>query len=204
MSSKDQPASVRTARADDVDAVVAALTTAFFDDPVWGPAFPDPGRRAAQAGALWRLFVTSAMRYPWLLVTERVEAAAVWIPPGGTELTDEEEHGFADFLRATTDARTAEGILAILEPMEAARPQEPHFYLSLLGTHDDHRGKGLGMALLRESLARIDELRMPAYLESSNPAANDKRYAAVGFVPTGELTMPDGHVVTTMWRPARG
>jgi ribosomal protein S18 acetylase RimI-like enzyme len=204
MSSKDQPLTVRTARADDMDAVVATLTTAFFDDPVWGPAFPDPGRRAAQAGALWRLFASSALRYPWLLVTENVEAAALWIPPGGTELTDEEEHGFADFLRGITDADTAEGILRILEPMEAARPQEPHFYLSLLGTHDDHRGKGIGMALLRESLVRIDELRMPAYLESSNPPANDKRYAAVGFVPTGELTMPDGRAVTTMWRPARG
>lgn len=204
MSSHEQPPSVRTARADDVDAVVTTLTTAFFHDPVWGPAFPDPGRRAAQAGALWRLFATSALRYPWLLVTENVEAVALWIPPGGTELTEEQEHGFEDFLRETTDEATAAGILAILEPMEHARPKEPHFYLSLLGTHDDHRGKGLGIALLRESLARIDELRMPAYLESSNPAANDKRYAAVGFVPNGELVMPDGHVVTTMWRPARG
>ncbi|RAG83856.1 GNAT family N-acetyltransferase [Streptacidiphilus pinicola] len=204
MSSQDRPLNVRTAGADDVDAVVATLTTAFFRDPVWGPAFPDPGRRAAQAGALWRLLATSALRYPWLLVTGNVEAAAVWIPPGGEELTEAEADGFAGFLREITDEATAAGILAVLEPMEAARPKEPHFYLSLLGTHDDHRGQGLGVALLRESLVRIDELRMPAYLESSNPAANDKRYAALGFVPNGELVMPDGHVVTTMWRPARG
>ncbi|MEY9876350.1 GNAT superfamily N-acetyltransferase [Streptacidiphilus sp. MAP12-33] len=203
MSSQEQPLSIRTARADDVDAVVAALTTAFFSDPVWGPAFPDPGRRAAQAGALWRLFAASALRYPWLLVTEHVEAAALWIPPGGTELTDEEEHGFEAFLRETTDAGTAAGIVGILEPMESARPQEPHFYLSLLGTHDDHRGKGLGMGLLSASLDRIDEMNMPAYLESSNPVANDKRYASLGFEPIGELTMPTGHRVTTMWRPAR-
>jgi ribosomal protein S18 acetylase RimI-like enzyme len=184
MSSQEQPLTVRTARTEDVDAVVATLTTAFFDDPVWGPAFPDPGRRAVQAGALWRLFATSALRYPWLLVTGKVEAAALWIPPGGTELTETEEHGFEDFLRRITDAETAAGILGILEPMEAARPREPHFYLSLLGTHDDHRGKGIGMALLRESLARIDALNMPAYLESSNPAANDKRYAAIASCPT--------------------
>ncbi|MEY9848000.1 GNAT superfamily N-acetyltransferase [Streptacidiphilus sp. BW17] len=204
MSDQAQSLSVRTARADETDAVVATLTTAFFEDPVWGPAFPDPGRRATQAGALWRLMATSALRYPWLLVSEQVEAAAVWIPPGGTELTEQEEHGFADFLLEITDRETAAVILGVLEPMAAARPREPHFYLSLLGTHDAHRGKGLGMALLRESLARIDELNMPAYLESSNPAANDKRYAAVGFVPNGELRMPNGHVVTTMWRPARG
>jgi GNAT superfamily N-acetyltransferase len=39
---------------------------------------------------------------------------------------------------------------------------EPHYYLSLLGTRDEHRGRGLGMALLKENLARIDAERMPA------------------------------------------
>ncbi|MEU3735097.1 hypothetical protein AB0E81_37770 [Streptomyces sp. NPDC033538] len=33
------------------------------------------------------LYVPSALRYPWTLVAPGAEAAAVWIPPGGTELT---------------------------------------------------------------------------------------------------------------------
>jgi hypothetical protein len=44
---------------------------------------------------------------------------------------------------------------------------------------------------------------MPAYLESSNPANND-RYARVGFEPVGEFSYPgNGPLVTTMWRLAR-
>jgi hypothetical protein len=44
---------------------------------------------------------------------------------------------------------------------------------------------------------------MPAYLESTNPA-NDERYKGVGFEPIGEFSYPGGGpVVTTMWRPAR-
>ena len=205
MSLEPKPVTARNATPADVDAIVAAMTTAFFDDPMWGPAFPDPGRRAEQAAAMWDVLVRSSLRYPWLLVTEQVEAAALWIPPGGSELTDEEEHGFADFLVSVTDRETADGILAILEVLGAAHPhEEPHFYLSLLATHSNHRGDGLGMALLRENLARIDALGAPAYLESCNPAANNKRYESVGFAVLDEVRVPSGHVVTTMWRPAQG
>ena len=83
------------------------------------------------------------------------------------------------------------------------RPTEPpHFYLSLLGTHDDSRGRGIGMGLLAENLRRIDSLGMPAYLESTNPV-NDARYEKQGFERTGSFTVPTGVVVATMWREPR-
>lgn len=69
--------------------------------------------------------------------------------------------------------------------------------------HPDHRGKGIGMRLLAHGLERIDAEHLPAYLESSNPANND-RYATAGFERHGEFQYPGGGpVVTTMWRPAR-
>ena len=59
------------------------------------------------------------------------------------------------------------------------------------------------MELLSHNLAMIDGERMPAYLESTNPA-NDDRYARVGFEPIGQFSFPgSGPIVTTMWRPAR-
>ncbi|MFC9324292.1 GNAT family N-acetyltransferase [Kitasatospora sp. NPDC057015] len=202
MTSGHLPVPARIAVPADVDALVATMTTAFFDDPLWGPAFPDADRRAEQAGAMWRLFLASALRYPWTLVTEHVESAAVWIPPGGHELTAEEEVALEALLVDGAGRRAADVILDILGRLEEVRPDEPHYYLTLLGTHDDHRGKGLGMGLLAESLARIDALGAPAYLESSNPA-NLARYGRAGFAAHGRITAPDGHVVTTMWRPAR-
>lgn len=193
---------VRSATAADVDRVVDTMTTAFFDDPLWGPTFPDVERRPVQMSAFWRLLVTSALRYPWTLVTEQVESAAVWFPPGGSELTDAEHDRLEPFLIELTGQAVAERILVLFDQFEAARPSEPHFYLSLLATHNDHRGSGLGMGLLQENLARVDALGLPAYLESCNPV-NDKRYGSVGFVPRDELRTASGHVVTTMWRPAR-
>jgi GNAT superfamily N-acetyltransferase len=80
---------------------------------------------------------------------------------------------------------------------------EPHYYLSLLGTHPDHRGAGHGMRLLADNLERIETEGMPAYLESTNPA-NNPRYGRVGFEIVGSFEgYVAGSVITTMWRPAR-
>jgi hypothetical protein len=57
-------------------------------------------------------------------------------------------------------------------------------------------------ALLAETLTRIDAIGAAAYLESTNPV-NNQRYMNAGFEPRGEIIMATGHIVTTMWRPAR-
>ena len=193
---------VRVAKSSDIDGIVETFTSAFFNDPLWGPTFPDATLRAIQVSAFWRLFTTSAIRYPWTFVTEKGESASLWIPAGGIDLTREEEESFEDVLVEISNRQIADTVLAITALFEEARPAEPHYYLSLLGTHKDYRGQGSGMALLRENLARIDALGAPAYLESTNPI-NIKRYESVGFQRHGGFTAPSGHVVTTMWRPAR-
>jgi GNAT superfamily N-acetyltransferase len=131
------------------------------------------------------------------------DAATLWIPPGGHELTEAEEADLDPLLRDLVGEH-AEAFLEGLGRFEASHPRdEPHYYLSLLGTHDRARGKGLGMALLAETLAIIDEEHLPCYLESTN-SGNLPRYESVGFRKVGEFTLPaDGPTVDTMWREAR-
>jgi len=190
----------RVAGPADVDRIVEILTAAFFHDPLWGPAFPDLERRAEQAAGLWRFYVTCVQRYPWTFLTAGGEATAVWIPPGGVELTHDEEAALERLLLATIGREATNGILEIMAQFDAARPGEPHYYLGLIGTHDAHRGAGHGMRLLAENLATVDAQGAAAYLESSNPV-NDVRYARLGFTPHGKITAASGHVMTTMWRP---
>ena len=192
----------RAATDRDLDAITETLTLAFADDPVWGGwAFPDRHRASAQRRAYFRLCLECALRHCSVRVTPGCEAVASWIPPGRRELTDDEirlrrlahellgDHAGV-FLRGT-DLFTAS------HPLD-----RPHYYLSLLGTHVDHRGKGLGMELLQENLAAIDAEGMPAYLESTNPA-NLFRYERLGFVRIGAFTLPGGGpTVDTMWRAA--
>jgi len=128
----------------------------------------------------------------------------VWIPPGGTEMSNEQEAEFGELASSRLGEVGAAYLAQVMATFDANHPRgKPHYYLSLLATHPAHRGHGAGMALLADNLARIDEQGMPAYLESSN-AANDHRYVRLGFEPVGAFQLPqDGPVVTTMWRAAR-
>jgi ribosomal protein S18 acetylase RimI-like enzyme len=186
----------------DLDAVTETISLAFHEDPTWSWAFPDASRRQEQYAVFWRLLIAGAMRYPWVLLTERCEAAAVWIPPGGTEIPAEDEKRVEPLVQDLVGPRAGE-VLELLERFDGAHPRhEPHYYLSLLGTHPAHAGRGLGMGLLAESLRRIDAEGMPAYLESSNPA-NNHRYKRYGFAKIGEFYPPGSEIpVTTMWRQA--
>jgi GNAT superfamily N-acetyltransferase len=185
----------------DVDGLTATFTAAFQDDPLWGQwAFPD----ARDLAVWWRLYVCSALRYPCLWVRGNCAAAAIWIPPRGTELTEEEEKGLKPLAERLIGPR-APDLMKLLERFEASHPEEPpHYYLALLGTHPDHRGRGLGFGLLAENLALMDAEGIPTYLESSNPA-NTPRYERFGFRQVGEFTTPDeARTVATMWREVGG
>jgi GNAT superfamily N-acetyltransferase len=186
----------------DLEAVTEIITLAFADDPVWGAAFP--ARRGAQDRRdIWRCYLEAAVRFPWTWLSAEDAATSVWIPPGEEELTAEHEAAFGAILRERLGAG-ADAVEALFARFDAAHPShESHYYLSLLGTHPDHRGAGHGMRLLADNLARIDATGMPAYLESTNPA-NDARYGRLGFEPIGSFEgYGPGSVITTMWRSAR-
>jgi GNAT superfamily N-acetyltransferase len=193
----------RIATIDDLETLTETITLAFAADPVWGPAMAPSVDGPDHRADIWRGQLEAALRFPWTWLAHEGGAVSVWIPPGGTEMSPEQED---PWLRRVIGllGTAADDYVDTLGRFEEAHPHhEPHYYLSLLATHPDHRGKGLGMALLADNLARIDAEGMPAYLESTNPA-NDRRYRSVGFEPIGSfVTRYERAVVTTMWRTAR-
>jgi GNAT superfamily N-acetyltransferase len=195
-------AGARVATPADASGIANTFALAFQDDPLWAWAFPDPARRYELLTIWWRLFIDGALRYPWTWITPNYEAAAVWIPPGCTELSSEAEADVEPLLhRLLGDG--SQRVLEILAEFDQAHPAHlPHYYLSILGTHPDHRGHGLAMGLVADNLENIDRQHAPAYLESSNPM-NHARYARAGFVHIGEFAAPGGPPVATMWREAR-
>jgi GNAT superfamily N-acetyltransferase len=192
----------RAAASDDVPAVAAYLMSAFYDDPVWGLwTFPEQASRAQRLYELMRFWALAGVRYPCVRMTDHTEAVAVWLPPGEPEMTAEEETAFGPLLTAVLGPR-ADEVHALFDCFGEHHPtDEPHYYLSLWATHHDHAGRGLGTALIHDNLTHIDAQRMPAYLESTNPA-NLPRYEALGFRRRAEFGPVDGPLITTMWREA--
>ena len=187
----------------DSELVATIITLAFSEDPLWSWVLARSDGQTDHHDAFWRLFLEGAFAYPDTWITGGGEATSVWIPPGGVEMTAELEDRLGEFAGEHLGPK-ADRFFELLARFEAARPRVvDHYYLSLLGTHPDHRGKGTGMWLLAHDLELIDAVHAPAYLESSNPANND-RYASVGFERIGQFDAPDnGPVVTTMWRSPR-
>ena len=89
-------------------------------------------------------------------------------------------------------------MLAAFERFEDARPTDPHYYLTLLGTDPHHAGSGLGQRLLRSNLGFIDHAGEAAYLE-----ARDERvalYQRFGYQVISRFDLTGGLTVNGMWR----
>jgi ribosomal protein S18 acetylase RimI-like enzyme len=195
---------VRVATPADVPAITETISLAFHDDPTWSWAFPDDGRRQEQYAIWWRFLIEGAMRFedPAVFVTEGIEAAAIWLPPGEGEYSPEDEAKVPGIVRELVGDR-ADEFMKLLDGFDEVQPADPpHYYLSLLGVHDAHRGRGIGMALLQDNIARFDREGAPTYLESSN-AINNHRYEGLGYRKVGEFNTPDDSAtITAYWRDA--
>jgi GNAT superfamily N-acetyltransferase len=196
---------VRPLTGDGVAAATETIALAFQRDPVWAVALPVAEGRDDDLRSYWRFYVEGALRYDTVFVTTGPATVSVWIPPGGTELSDDQEVALRTLVEERFDPARAAALFELWRRFDEHHPHdEPHAYLSLLATRPTDAGHGLGQAHLAADLARWDAAGIPTYLESSNPA-NDHRYERQGFRKVGAFTTVLDHaVVSTMWRPVGG
>jgi len=180
---------IRAATFDDVDRATETIALAFATDPVWGVALAGADGSDTHHLPYWRLFVGSAQR----------------LPPGGLELDDDGLFALEALAQRALGPAGARELEELFERFDVNHPHHaPHAYLSLLATHPDHRGRGIGQSLLAANLAEWDAAGVPTYLESTNPA-NDHRYERVGFRRFGGFhAVRENAPITTMWREVGG
>ena len=199
------PIDVRPARRSDVPALARALGRAFYDDPVMTWMQPDAGRRSAALagffGAMTRYHFLSGGGAEVATAESGIGAAALWDPPGRWHHSSREQVAMLPAVIRAFRGHLGAG-RALTEAMQAVHPEEPHWYLAIIGSDPTVRGSGCGHALMRSRLDRCDAEHAPAYLESSNPD-NIAYYNRFGFEVTGEIVMPDGPTLWPMWRRPR-
>jgi len=128
----DTRLAARIATLRDLDVVTDTITLAFAEDPVWAVAFARSDGRVDHQRALFRLWIEGALRYPWVWMTVGGEAVTIWIPPGGNDMSSEQEEAF-DGLASEHLGERAGLLSGLLHRFAAARPtKEPYYYLSLL------------------------------------------------------------------------
>jgi len=174
------------------------LTLAFSTDPCTRYIWPKPGAFLGGYPRMLRAIAGPALERGRVFATADFSAAALWLPPGEKADGDAIEALIGE---TVSPERAAVGA-QVGEQMDAHHPAQPHWYLSMIGVDPARQGRGLGSALLKHTLAAIDDEGVAAYLESSNPK-NIPLYERFGFEVTGQIQPGDFPGLTPMFRPAR-
>lgn len=190
------PAVIRTATDADRPALAATLARAFFDDPVARYSLPSDRRRPAQLERFYTERLRTLTAEELVFASEDHRAAALWAPP------DRWRTPLAELLRTRIFSWRTPLFLVGGIRVEHRHPDEPHYYLAILGVDPSAQGQGLGSKVLQPMLDRCDAEGVPAYLESSKERNLDF-YARHGFKVTGEVKLHFGPRMWLMWREPR-
>lgn len=192
-------AQVRLASKGDRAVVAGALARAFADDPLMVWLVPDEGERRRRLPRFFaRLFAdcdAGCMRW----ITDGGEAATLWHGPDEKSRTGRAAY-WLDMARWWQVAGPHLPRFVVLgEQINRTRLAEPHWYLGIAGCDPSAQGSGLGGAVIRAGLDRVDADGLPACLETAREA-NLSLYRRFGFEVTDEWRLPDGPPVWSMVR----
>jgi GNAT superfamily N-acetyltransferase len=177
---------------------VAAIVAAFLTDPTARFAWPSPYDYLRAMPLALREFAGSSFEHGAAYVSADLCGAALWLPPAVQPNGEAVERIF----RETAKPEHLDDVLATFEKMGEWHPKEPHWYLALIGVEPNAQGRGLGAELMRHGVARCDQDRALAYLETPNPR-NIPLYRRFGFEVVGEFQVGAAPLVTPMLRRPR-
>jgi GNAT superfamily N-acetyltransferase len=199
----DRTAEVVKATSVDVPELAWTLAQAFEDDPAMRYFMPDDSARRTRLGRLFaELALPDTLRHGETYATPDMGAGALWVPPGEAGSSLMETLRLIPLAASIFGGRNLVRSLRGLAFMESNHPKEPHWYLWILGVRPERQGEGVGSMLMRDMLDRIDDERMPSYLEATSPGSRDL-YLRHGYEVKDEVRWPGGGPpLWLMWREA--
>jgi GNAT superfamily N-acetyltransferase len=193
-----EPPSIRVVQLGEIPRAVGVQVAAFIADPIMRWMWPEPREYLRHLPDLAHGFGGGAFAHGAAHVAGDFLGGTLWLPPGvGTD-----DDALERLMKDTVPEPRRSQVTSILDQMSAAHPKEPHWHLAFIGVDPRHQGRGVGAALLRHTLARVDAQHLHAYLESSNPA-NVSLYRRHGFEVIREIRVGDSPPVNPMVRAPR-
>ena len=120
---------VKTATASDETAVIDIIVLAMSLDPVMRWLYPDPHNYLLHFPGFVRVFGGKAFEHSSAYYTDGYTGAELWLPPGVCQ----DAEAVMSVLKRTVIEPDQEAVMAILDQMDRFHPQEPHWYLSMIG-----------------------------------------------------------------------
>jgi GNAT superfamily N-acetyltransferase len=175
---------------------VDILLLAFSSDPFQRYLMPDPSIFFKNSTIWFNNAASQSISTKSLFGTEDYSGVALWFPPDYVVEFDAIGETLQDLPQ-----NSQKNIFQYFNELEKNRPKDA-WYLEYAGVDPSKQSLGVGSALLKNSLHKIDNLHQPAYLESSNPR-NMSLYERHGFETVTKIQFGDGPPMHTMYREAR-
>jgi ribosomal protein S18 acetylase RimI-like enzyme len=189
---------VRIADVADKETIVSAITLAFAGDPAARWMYPDPRQFQRHFPEFIRAFGGKAIDVGTAHYVNAFHGAALWLSPR----VQLDEDPLVALVQRTVAEQQQGAVFAVLEKMGAYHPQEPHWYLPLIGVDPARQSGGLGSALLSNGLRRCDVDGLPAYLEATS-LRSIPLYEKFGFEALGRIQVETSPPIVPMLRRPR-
>lgn len=196
--SKRTPPRIHCADDSMAERLIATLTLAFSADPPIRWLYPDAGDYLQFYPTFARAFGGGAVPAGSAYCTEDGAGCALWLPPG----TGADQAKLVELIQQSVPEHRHEEVFSLVQAMGEAHPEEPHWYLPLIGVDPAAQGRGIGSALMKAALLRCDEEGVPAYLEATSEK-NVPLYERHGFQRLPAVRAGSCPEITPMWREAR-
>lgn len=200
-----RPHAVRKATSDDVPVLARVLTRALERDPLvdWVVRQDQHRVRAIERLVGRDLLVRLALPLGEVYTTADRSGVALWLPPDGMRLPWSQRLRLLPALAAGSGSRRVVRAIRVQHHLDVLRPGEEHGWLLSVAVDPDHRGRGIGTALLRPMLDRCDERGLPAWLVATS-RGNRGTFERLGFEVSDEVVAsPGGPTLWPMRRPPR-
>ena len=186
------------ATASDEASIIDVLVRANWADPAARWVWPDSQRFLMYFPSFVRAFGGKAFAHGSAYYIDGYIGAALWLPPD----VHPDENALIALLQRTVSDQIQKDVFAVFEQMGRYHPNEPHWYLPLMGVDPSQQSKGFGSALLQHILIQFDRDNKLAYLESSNPR-NIPLYKRHGFELLGTIQTGTSPSIAPMLRRPR-
>jgi ribosomal protein S18 acetylase RimI-like enzyme len=190
-----------------IKAASVACAQAFKDDPWVSYIIPDEDKRENKMRYMLEFYLRlNLMLGEVYTVSPRLEGIAGWLP-------SDRKIGLINLLRSGFHIYSVKcGLRAFLrdgrvdrfcERIRKKYAPDKHFYLALLAIDPKFQGRGYGGALLKPMLERLDEQKLPCWLDTSGEK-NVSFYRHFGFKIMHQAEYPGSQlVITAMQRDPR-
>ena len=143
---------IRSATPGEMPQAISALVAAFLTDPFARFGWPSPHAYLGAAPVVMREFAGASFDHRTAYVSADFRGAALWLPPA----VHANGEALEAAIRDTAEPRHLDDVLGTFEKMAQFHPEEPHWYLPMIGVEPTAQGKGLGAELMRHAVAHCD------------------------------------------------